>query len=211
MTTTSQTVPAGSKALDARLAKIEQTTDKEWLLETLATSLAAGLEHLIAAAAAVKRLETLGHDLSDLRITILPDLRKIAYGHMLPTLYWHLGGNRRLLRYAEKLPAPDQATIADNRPLRVVEPDGDHRQVPAWNLSPAEMRQVFASDHIRNDDEQLAFIRDEARRQTKPTPDDLPIAVDLKRNGLQVGARFIPAHDLAVYLTQLTGIRKAAR
>lgn len=191
-----------------RIGSLEDTTELRTLL---VRSLGVTVEQVILMAAIVRRLEELGDDLTDLEISVFPLIRKVAYGQIVPELLVRLQGKPSLLRRAASMPLPDQRGIANGEPLKVIQPGGDHRMIPPLKLTAVETRQVFASDHIRDEAEQAAWLREREQNQPVKPPDSEEIYLDRKRQGIVVAGRFISASDLAHYLSQLTVPAKSRR
>lgn len=199
------------KALSQDLKRIAASEDVSELRKDFVRSLSVTVEQIIRMAALVRRLDELGDDLSDLEISLLPKIRKVAYGQVIPELLVRLQGRPSLLNRAAGLPLPDQRRIAEGEPLRVMEMGGDHRMIPPLKLTATEISQLFRADSIRDDAEQMSWLRERrATQQSRgdPAPE---IYVDKKRGGLVVGERFIAASDLAHYLSQLTASTKRRR
>jgi len=192
--------------LKQEVAAIEQMQDCLELRKMMIDALSLSVEQIIRLAAIVRRLEELGDDLSDMNFTLLPQLRKVAYGQVLPELVVNLIGKPLLLRKACALPIPDQQRIAADDALKVMESGGDHRMVPVSKMSGRDINQVFGPDCIRDDAEQASWLREKANAKppTEAKWDREKIYLDRRRQGLVVGKRFIPASDLAHYLSQLT-------
>lgn len=150
----------------------------------------------------VRRLEELGDDLSDMEISILPELRRVAYGQVAPELLVNLQGKSQLLRRVSNLPMPEQRKIASGEPIMVLDAGGDHRMVPPLNLTSREIKQVFGDGCIRDEADQSTWIRKES--QKKPRAKSLDdVTLDRKRRGIVVRDRFISATELSGYLSQL--------
>lgn len=189
------------------LKRIAGMKSKRELRKLLLDLLGFTVNHVILMAAAVRRLDELGDDLSDVQIALLPQIRRLAYGQIVPELLVRLQGNPTLITRASGLPLPDQRRIAEGQPIKVLEAGGDHRMIPPLQLTRAEVRQVFAGDHLRDDAEQAAWLRQEKQRVPRTKRPDNEVYLDRKRGGIIVADRFISATDLAHYLAELTSIR----
>lgn len=187
------------------LTEIGKCEDIATLRKDLIRTLSVTVEQIVRLAAIVRRLEELGDDLSDVELSLLPQLRKVAYGQLLPDLVLELQGRPSLLRKVSALPLPDQRKIATGVPLKVMQGDGDHRLVPPLKLTDSEVSQVLGDDHIRDEGEQASWLRDrESRTRTPEKHNRSEVYVDMKARGIRVLDVFIPASDLAHYLSQLT-------
>lgn len=185
---------------------IEKITDVNELRKKLLDAFTLTVGRLVYMAAIVKRLEELGEDLTDMEISMMPQLRRIAYGQVSAELVVSLLGKTTLLRKASALPLPDQKKLAEGKPVKVALADGDFRMVPAKDLTSKEVKQVFAADHIRDEGEQASWLRAHA-----PAPvtvdaewEKEKVYPDKKRGGLVIGDRFIKTAELARYLSILT-------
>ncbi len=196
-------VPA---ALERELVEIEKMQDCKELRRLLVRALSVSVEQIIRMGAIVRRLEELGDDLSDMELSLLPQIRKVAHGQVSPQVVHYLMGKPSLFRKVSALPMPDQKRIASGEPLKVLLANGDHCMVSPTKMNGKEIAQVFAADHIRDDAEQASWLREHAPPAvpSEQVWDKEKIYLDRRRQGLVVGQRFIPASDLAHYLSQLT-------
>lgn len=138
------------------------------------------VENLCRMAVLVRLAEERGIDLSELPGgTLINMLRKIAAGQVLPELVHRFAINRTLYRRAEALPLPDQRRVAADELFTVVELGEDgptHRLLPPSKLAPEQVSQVFASDHIRDEAEQITWLQRRAQREPRQAPG--PIVYD---------------------------------
>lgn len=131
---------------------------------------------LIRAAAAVRQLDANGFDFADANCTAtLPLLRKIAYGQLVPDAVAQFFRHPSLLGRLQRLSPPEQKRLSADFPIKVAEYDGTtiaFRAIPPSKLTPKQIRQIFASDHLRSEAEQAAWLREAepapARRAPKP-------------------------------------------
>lgn len=146
----------------------------EKLREILTVCLRNQADNLVTMARAVKALEDRGEDLSPLRIALLPKLRLIACGQLLPEVLTR-GWPYRLVRFVTRLPLDEQRRFVDGDPLKVAvyAPDGKevtHRLVEILDLERPEQadlrKQVYADDHVRTLAEQ-ALVLDQQRAKAK--------------------------------------------
>lgn len=148
-------------------------------------------------AAAVRVLEDRGDDLADLQTGLLQYVRKIAYGQTSAEVVSHFQGMPMLLERVISLPLPDQDKVLAG-PVKVMLPDGDSRLVAATRLNRNEIVQVFAKDHIRDDGEQVGFLKSRPPATARPE-----VVVDSKAGGIYVGGKFLSRDDLKMYLERL--------
>lgn len=177
----------------------------EQLMEVISDSLAMSANGLQRAAEAIGELERRGRDLSEIRFGIMPLLRKIGSGQLMPQAVEKFAGKFTLLNKIAALPLSDQARIIGDEPLAVARgKDGkfDSFSCTAANMAPDLIRLVFASDHIRTVEEQIAVLRARDSAQPKLVPDG-EIKLDRKRRGIVVGGVFVPVESLKRYVQQL--------
>lgn len=190
--------------LDAAWKQFQAMTDAE--LDSELTSImevAAG--NLVRLALILRQKEERGHDLASLKIGMLGYLRKIAYGQLLPDVVARFGSHPGVLRRIATLPLPDQRRCLDDEGIKVALWDGEkigHRICDPTSLSPAELKQVFAADHVRAPDEQVAWIR---RQPINPRRAATPVTVDKKHREIVVTGENvrISREQLLMYLASL--------
>jgi hypothetical protein len=183
--------------IEAELDKLTPLSNKQ-LLAMLIESVAAITRHTLRAAVCVRVLEARGEDLSDLADLrlLLPMLRKVAYGQLIPELLARVGAGHRIKVFAQ-LPIPDQTRLAAGEMVEVVVP-GTHgerwdvRMMAVESMSWTLTQQVFAADgHIRTVPEQIALREstEADRRPAPPTPP--PVIHDPKRGAFKVGKNWV--------------------
>ncbi len=198
------------KDLQKELKVIRESSDPKWLIEQLQECLSITIHHIITLATIVRRLDECDVELK-VEFAMLPYIRRVAYGQMVPELLVTLQGEQALLDKVATLPIPDQESIAKNKSLKVMELGGDHRKVPPLCLTKREMSQVFGRGKIRTEAEQIGFLKDEiAKKQLATRPTENAVLVDRKRVGIVVSGTFVSATDMAHYLGELTP-RKTTR
>lgn len=187
---------------------IRTCTDPAWLVDELRKATQTSVKHVARMAAIIRQLEELGHEVQ-VDLGPLPFLRKIAYGNMIPELYVALECDPALLSRAGSLPTPDQDRIARNEPMKVMELDGDHRMVAPLSMTRQEIAQVFAKGRLRDEAQQIGWLKDRARREQSKLLIDhqTSVAIDRKRRGIVANGVFIPAADLAHYLGELSRLK----
>lgn len=192
--------------LKSELKKISTSDDAEWLLAQLSEALAITTHHVIKVAALVRRLDECGVEIN-IDFTLIPLLRKVAYGQVLPELVVTLQGAESLLKKAATLPISDQAKIASNAPLTVMQTGGGHRKVPPLSMTSREIRQVFANGELRSDAEQIGWLCDEREKQ-QAAKGTAEIVLDRKRGGIVVNGILVTSSDMARYLGELASSPK---
>lgn len=124
--------------------------------------------HITRLAGIVKTLEDRGEDLSDLKIGMIHHLRRIASGQVLAEVVVRFADSPSLLGKIGALPLPDQQKIVNDEPLRLTVKSLDgtigHLLVDPLKLTREQVNQLFAKDHIRDEQEQVLLL--EQSRQT---------------------------------------------
>jgi len=170
-------------------------------MERLAEKLAITAEALEELGGIVRVLENRQVDLSVLRIGILPLLRKIAYGQLLPGLVARFAGKGQLLKYVQNLAIPDQKRLLAGEKMRVLllgDGGTDALMVEPERMTSKQIMQVF-DDHIRDDGEQRSWLEDH-RKPPKP-PEEY--TVDIRRGGVTINGKWFSRADLAALLARL--------
>ena len=168
--------------------------------EELRRSIVEHLNHLvldfIQLAALVKRCNDLGIELADMQIPILPYLRRLACGQLLPEVLVQFHSRPWHLRRIAALPLPDQDKIVHGQPCTLMLANGDRRAVPATLLNGNELSQVFGPDGIRDEAEQAAWLREKTQRRPPLAPGDVEMDY---RQGLVhiVGEKWLNAEELS--------------
>lgn len=218
-------------ALDLKLRRlivsetmeVKQTAWPEWLeavrkeysglsehklLNEFKALITATVENVRRQAVLVRLLEEGGADLSDITSPWLDDLRRVAYGQLVPELIVLATRNRAVFWQAKKLPVPDQTKLAKDEPLPVVvhrEGYGpEPRMVKPSRMQDWEIRQVIGSGHIRSEAEQVSYLDNPRNRRASRVAE--PIVVDMKNRQIIVsGDRIIlTASQLLDYAKRLT-------
>lgn len=200
---------AAPKECQKDIDRIMVSSDKKQLLRELEESFRLTVHHVCKTAALVRRLEELGCEIT-IQAGILPFMRRIAYGQLLPALFVTLQGDQSLLEKSAVLPLPEQQRIADNSPLKVMTLKGDHRMVPPLAMTRREISQVFARGKLRNDSEQIGFLRDQIEGESikAASAEQQQIKVDKKNNCIVVRGVQLTAPDLARYLGELSRTKR---
>jgi hypothetical protein len=146
-----------------------QAMSEPELRSYLAERLRLTAENLVEMALVIREFDERGIDLSDLRLSLLIYLRRIAYGQTLPEVVAALVGRRDLLQRIAFLPLPEQARCFQDEGLAVttqILADGtvDARRRRLMDMEPWEVRQVFGPNGIRNELEQAAWLKGQALR-----------------------------------------------
>ena len=176
------------------------------LRTALADAMTFTLSGLIQASKIVGELERRGENLSDLRDSTIPNLRKIACGQLLPEVYVRLFCKPSILNRVASLPIPDQEKIAAGKPVEVyLLGDAAGAELilqRVEDMESATAQQVFASGKIRSKSEQVAWLR--ARMIPRPRPAGPNVSLDRKRKGIYCESHsFVSLADLRDYVSQL--------
>lgn len=180
------------------------------LKEELAKGLSLTAKNIVVLAKIVKRLETRGEDLSDLKIGIINYLRKIAQGQLCADVLVRFAGRPSLIDAISRLPMDDQVKLAKGEQVKIAVYGQDgfltHRMADPLIMPPDQFRQAFASDHIRGEAEQVLVLdQRRTRKMKKPLEQIGFLSIDKERGGVSVGKRFISLHDLVAAVKELQG------
>lgn len=177
----------------------------------LVRSIRMTVESLIRMSWIVRLLEEKGEDLSDIRLSILGYLRKIAYGQVSPEAVVRFAERPTILQKIASLPMPDQIKLASGSPVKVLirSPDGsmDHRMLDPTILSRNQVAQVFGpGGRLRDEAEQSCYLDDRRATTTKYGTPSIPakIRVDAERGGIRVGKTFVATADLLEALASMS-------
>lgn len=202
-----QTVGPLPKSLAKEVQEIERMVDVAALRDMLLRAIGSEVEHVVRISTLVRRLEEMGESLEDFPCsTLLPWYRRVAYGQLMPEVLVQFGQHKALARRTMGLSIPEQRLIVCNGPIKVMEPGGDSRQVPAFDLSPRELKQVFDRDHLRTEAEQMAWIRDqqrEAHMSQTGGGDEPEIKLDRRHGRIWIGKRAFSRKQILGWLADL--------
>jgi hypothetical protein len=182
----------------------------EDLRRELARQMELTADHLTRLAQIVKTLEDRGEDLSDLKIGMLHHLRRIASGQVLAEVVVRFAEYPLLLARIGVLPLADQQRII-SEPLRltVVSADGTmgHRLVDPLKLTREQVGQIFAKDHIRDEQEQILILESQKQKSAltaKPkTANFGKIRVNYRDKTVMVGRYTIDVPNLLSALAEI--------
>ena len=191
-----------TEADDYELVRISAEIDPQSLVAELAECMSITVKAIVKIGAIIRRLEILEFDIGALKLPNLNYFRRVAHGKMIPELFVSLVGAPIVLRKVSYLPIPDQQRIASGKPVKVILRGGDHMLIRVDDLTNEQARQVFASDHIRSDSQQAAWLVERSQKVTSVASASV-VMIDRKRHGIVVGDTFISATDLAGYLGSL--------
>lgn len=173
------------------------------LEDRLASALGRTAEGIAEMAACVRELESRGEDLARLKLAIMPYLRRIAQGQLLPQVVVSYAGSRQLLDAIASLPLSDQQHLLDVGTVKVavVEADGmiGAREIDPRALPPRDIARVFSPAGLRPPTEQLALPRTsrEGRRYS--------VRVDKQKRRVLVGRMSVPIAEVLTALAEAAG------
>jgi hypothetical protein len=129
-------------------------------------------ESIVELAQCVQAADARGLDLSDVRLDIYPQIRRVADGAVLPEVVTMYGWKKTVYDRIAALSIAEQKKIVQDGhvPVLVLGANGETttRMMSPTAMRPEQLRQVFADDHVRTDAEQAPFLdvkRIEARKQ----------------------------------------------
>jgi hypothetical protein len=180
------------------------------------------VEKLIEAGAALHELESRGEKFDEIDPSSRAIFLKVHNQQILPEMLVAFCGRPKLVQAVSRLALPDQQEIMDLHERQkgmivVYAKDGDVpviagkvspdsvMRIPVARLTGRQIDQVFAKDHVRDDLEQVAWLKEEttpakALRNSIYT-DKRKNCLMIEMNGTKVS---ISTKDLARYVAELT-------
>ena len=156
-------------------------------------------QHFLKLAWIVLELESIGEDLSHVKLGIVHWLRLIGFGQLEPEVLVHFYGRDLLVKNISRLPRPDQAMLAAGGKVQMVvpgSPDTD-RWVDPLAMGKSDIDLAFAKNHIRTLAEQAAIIDEKKRRALRPAPEAVgDLIIDKEKGGVWFKRTFISREDL---------------
>lgn len=182
------------------------TVSTEELRSKLAAALAHTAQGLTEMAGCVRELEARGEDLSALRLAVLPYLRRIGHGQLLPEIVVSYAGSPKLLAAVSALPIPDQHSLLDTGSVPVAVFDGNGgigvRQIDPRALSTRDIQRVFAPDGIRPPVDQVEQFR---KKGAPRVGRRYQVRVDRTRREVIVGQMRVPVAEVLTALSEAAG------
>ncbi len=196
-----------SDALEAEFASMP--------MEQLANLIREGLLLTVAAVSrltcAARVYERRGGDLNKLTGFLAEHILAVVRGHLLPELmvrflrsdHHHV---RRLVPVLARLPLDEQQKLVAGERVEtvVLAPDGrgyTTDKIDPLEMTPRQVRQVFARSNIRSLAAQRAIIQDRRMEAAKPIPEQVgKLKIDNERGGVVIGRHFVPWSDLETAL-----------
>lgn len=171
-------MPVKWQPLEHRLSQMSEPELRSYLAQRLQFT----ADNLMEMALTIRELDRRAIDLSDLRVSLMLYLRRIAYGQTLPQVVALLAGRRDLLQRVAFLPLPEQQRCIDEKGLVLVtgqnaggEFDSRRRQI--LDLEPWEVRQLFGPDGLRNEMQQAAWLKGQVVRAAQQPKIERPTYV----------------------------------
>ncbi len=196
-------LPETIEAEYAELRKLETDRLRALLIDSLHVS-AATLRRL---ALIVRVLEERGEDLADLRIGLLPYLRQIAHGQVLPEVIVRFAESPWMIRLVGSLPLPDQKRLADGDRVTLIVPrEGTYekRLSDPGSMTRDQVLQVFGRDRLRTEEEQILLLESKAQRKPR-TEHKGKIRPDHKTGTLRVGKAVLTVPEVLEAIQDLRG------
>lgn len=189
-----------AKSLESYQAEVCTWTEKE-RRQNLADCLKVTAENILKAAIIIGVCEDQGDDLSGFSTGFRSCMARIRAGTMLPQVYMEYDGALR--RSMGFLPISEQQKLVAGGKVELVIREGGQTEVlkvDPRDLQPKQIKQVFATDHIRSTAEQRTWLEDK-----KPAKEPEPsIDVNARQGFIIVGGVKLTRKDLANYLAQLS-------
>lgn len=141
---------------------------------------------LMVCAACVRRIQEAGEDIqltNGMRIWF----EKLADCSLLPQAIQQFYPKPIMLNAVARMPIPTQAAIVRDEPLTVVRFDRGAKQiesVPPSRLEARDVAQVFGPDGIRDEGQQVQWLRARVRPEVEAKPEALPY--EIKKNRFHV-------------------------
>ena len=160
----------------AEIARINKIDDREELLASFHNYWRNAKINIHFMVQLIKRFEGLGFEFTqqdEAECRMLPLLRQIAADQIDMELAQRCLSKddpvaNRLFEVAKRLPMPDQRRIGADQPVRIMELSGDHRLLQPSVMNRREIDQFIDRKlgKIRNEAEQLAWLREENLRRS---------------------------------------------
>ncbi len=165
-------------------------------------------ERLVRMAAVLRIMEELGEQFDPKELPYLSELRRIAYGQLLPEAFCRFVEREHVLRAVGKLTIPEQKRLASGAhvELLVVMPNGsfDELRPDPLDLTPAQVRQVFDGDRIRDITAQRPILHQQIAGRHVKTPDRLgDWKIDKELQKASIGNRSFPLAELEAVVRAL--------
>lgn len=176
----------------------------EQLKTELASALSSTAQSMIKMAAIVRLLEERGEDLSALRLGMITNLRKIAYGQLVPEAVVRFADFPALLHRIGALPLPEQQRLAAGEPVKLLTSDGSHLLADPLNLTYDQVMQVFAKGALRTDEQQATYRQSAAATKRKMNRPQGRVRADKERVGIRIGNARCSAAEALAALSELS-------
>lgn len=188
---------------------------KEELVRHFAEAFGITVASLVRAAAIVEEYHRRDYDLSDLEgvaAGMVHRLRDIANGRLLPELVYKFFNRPGMLNTLARLQLDDQKKFVDDEPLKLLTFTQDGRQThlmvkPSKLMKePDQVKQIVASDHLRDEAEQALWLDTRRKNAMKPKTEKIgTLTLDHERGGVTHRREFIPLATLVSATRSLQG------
>lgn len=157
---------------------------------------------LLEMAACVRVLESRGHDLTSLKMAILPYLRLIAHGQLVPELVLRFAASPSLLAAAARLPVNDQRKLLETGVVSVSVVEADRsigvRDVDPRALSRHELSRIFSDSGIVPPERQVIAPRQRTARKRR-------VRIDAKSRQVYISNASAPLADFMAAMAEAAG------
>jgi hypothetical protein len=162
--------------------------------------------HLRRLAVIVRLLEERGENLADLRIGLLPYLRQIAHGQVLPEVLVRFAQSPWIVRLVSSLPLPDQKKLADGERIELVfrrDTGFDKRLVDPLAMTRDQVLLAFDRNRLRSEEEQVLIL--EQKKPRRDASRTAKISVDKRTNNVRIGRASAPIDDVVAAIAESRG------
>lgn len=187
------------------------------LRANLAQSLTMTAQHLQHLSMIWAELEKRGEDLSDLRTGLAVYMPQIAAGRLDAQAVIRFAGQPTVLKSVAMLSIEEQHQIANGKPVRVltVNAQGEYEdaEMPAYTLTAAQARMVFAGEKLRSPAEQRAMLESvKLSKATRAKPGAVNnVRYDSKADVIRIGRTSATVGEVTAALTDVVKQREPER
>lgn len=176
-------------------ARISQLTVDE-AKQRLGQFLFSTAEALSEIAMIVEHLEQSGVDVTEFRSAFGGQLRLIALGRLSPRLAAKYVSSPSLVSQLSTLPLEEQERLVEGGKVEVAEWRGssiEGRLMSLADMTPAQVRQVIGNGYIKNVEQQIPKVVEQAKRH-KPKP--IGVKAKPADGGITVGRQFVKREEV---------------
>lgn len=138
-------------------------------------------------------------------------LRRVLAGQLLAEVMIAFGDYKALLPKIQALEITDQRNLAEGKgvPVWFLSPNErppTYSMIKPIHLTKEQIKQVFFRGRIRNQTEQILWLRDQQSKSVRVIPDELDgVQLDEVLMGIWIGKVFVPLHLLVRIVKLLQG------